>query len=57
MSNGLGDWISETDIEGTCMDPEYMLRHWEETRGTLWFWAEWAQPMYGQGMGMYRDHE
>jgi hypothetical protein len=40
-------WMSETDIEGTFFDPEYMLRHWEETRGTLWFWAEWAQPMYG----------
>jgi len=29
----IGDWISETDVEGTWMDPAYMLRFWEQTRG------------------------
>jgi hypothetical protein len=50
MSNGLGDWISETDIEGTCMDPEYMLRHWEATRGALWFFSDWETAMAYQDL-------
>jgi len=40
--------LTEVDVAGTWMDPAYMLRYWEETRGALWVWAEWAQPMYGQ---------
>jgi len=39
--------LTEVDVEGTWMDPVYMLRWWEETRGALWVWEEWAQPMYG----------
>jgi hypothetical protein len=40
--------MSEQNVEGTIFDPVYFLRHWEETRGALWVWSEWAQPMYGQ---------
>jgi hypothetical protein len=30
--------LTETEVEGTYMDPEYFRRWWEETRGPLWFW-------------------
>ena len=45
----IGDWISETDVEGTWMDPAYMLRFWEQTRGALWHWSDWETAM------AYRD--
>ena len=31
------DWITETDIEGTIFDPEYLLA--QATHIGLWYWA------------------
>ena len=39
MSNGLGDWLSETDVEGTCMDAAgyaaWIKAHMQQG---CWFW-------------------
>jgi len=43
------------EVEGTYFDPAYFLRWIEAQRVGLWMWVEWAQPMYGPGMGMYRE--
>ena len=34
--------LSETNVEGTFFDPEYMLRFWEAQQVGLWFWAHEA---------------
>jgi hypothetical protein len=31
--------LSETNVEGTWMDPKYMLRYWEAQHVGLWHWA------------------
>jgi hypothetical protein len=30
--------LTETNVEGTWMDPNYMLAFWEAQRVGLWFW-------------------
>jgi hypothetical protein len=40
------DLLTETDVEGTWMDPEYLWRFWEAQRVGLWVWAEEWQPYY-----------
>ena len=39
MSNGLGDWLSETDVERTCMDAEGYAAWIAAKYSGLWFWA------------------
>jgi len=34
--------LSETNIEGTIFDPEYMQRVFEASQVGLWFWAHEA---------------
>ena len=34
--------LSETNVEGTIFDPEYMLRVFAATQVGLWFWAHEA---------------
>ena len=43
--------VTELHVEGTIMDPAYLLRRWEETRGALWVWDDW------QAVMAYRDWE
>jgi hypothetical protein len=31
--------LTEVNVAGTWMDPNYMLRYWEAQRVGLWFWA------------------
>jgi hypothetical protein len=32
-------WLSETDVEGTCMDAAYYARWIAAKYSGLWFWA------------------
>jgi len=34
--------LSETNVEGTIFDPEYMLRVFAASQVGLWFWAHEA---------------
>jgi hypothetical protein len=40
MTNELdAHWLSETDVEGTCMDVGYYARWIAAKYSGLWFWA------------------
>jgi hypothetical protein len=45
----IGDWLSETDVEGTCFDADYYWRWIEAQRVGCWFWSDWETAM------AYRD--